>query len=85
MNLFRWVLDTPFQIEGEGSMATRSFQVGANAGAHVVTSIEKTDLGVIVKRANAPRDLILDGPGSGELMPSAEGKAAAMKDAHGKR
>lgn len=84
MLLHKFTSDMPVMLEGEGSMSSRSFQVGAMVGASKVTSVEATSVGVIVRREGAFRDLLITGTGAGEILEKVKPEPAQLQDARRK-
>lgn len=87
MKLFSFTASQPIQFVAEGALSSSSFQVGAGCGAGVIASIEKTALGIIVKRVHRDdsnpeiklRDLFIDAPGVGELLEKLPAEPAQLK------
>ena len=68
MKLFKVVSVVPILLEGEGSIANSHFQVGASCGKSVITEIEATPMGVIVRREGDAPDLFIVGSATGILL-----------------
>lgn len=82
MKLFKWVSLQPVLLEGEGAMSPSSFQVGGSCGAGTIAEIEKTTLGVVVRRKEEQcKDIVLDGPGYGFPLDKQRQEPAQLKGA----
>lgn len=68
MLLKSFTADFPILLHGEGSISTRSFLVGGTCGAGVVSEIEVTAKGVVVRREGAFPDIYIQGTGNGEIL-----------------
>jgi hypothetical protein len=76
----------PVQLFNEGGDAVASFVIGARCGIGLVSALEATPVGVVVSRRSETEgveleDLLLTGPGSGQLLEKRRQEPAQLKGA----
>lgn len=84
MQLFKFESNMPVMLDGEGSMSSRNFQVGAQVGAAKVISVEATAIGVIVRREGPFKDLLITGDGVGMILEKVKPEPQQLAQARNK-
>lgn len=82
MKLIHYSHPTPFMFEGEEGGYQSSFSIGGKAGSYLITDIEATPMGIVVRRPDGPWDVLLAyGGGGGRIYRQQAKEPAQLKEA----